>query len=187
MKNKYAASNARARSKSFLLSFDEIRKIKEDFAKEKRSCSYDLSSHEKKELNFKVINAEINKRNKCVDKTIILSKEYHKINLMASPKKNKYFKARLKHPLLPTSRVDDEDYKIALIEFIKKEHQMKINLKKVMKNKEKTKSTAETTEFGSKRINPSKLKNKKEKEKEVILEEETQIVEPLFRRKKLIN
>lgn len=119
-------------------------------------------TYSKKKKNRKIIHDLLKKSNyqDSSDETYEedLSKPRKTLQKMDSPKRNKYFKSQLRHALLPVGKEDDEDYKEALVEMIKKgylvdkEHQIEYEKETVELNKKADEK---------KEINTNSKKNKK--------------------------
>ena len=73
---------------------------------------------------------------------------------MQSPKRNKYFKEKLRHDILPFSRVDNEDYKESLISILRN------NIHKNKIRKEAINSVINSSSKGSVTKNKSNNENK---------------------------
>lgn len=54
-----------------------------------------------------------------------ISKQMHNLKKMESPKRMKYLKEHLRHPLLPIDKVDDDEYKDFLFEMLRANNQLK--------------------------------------------------------------
>jgi hypothetical protein len=92
------------RNNRLINSYNQIKKLKKKFKKQKELlCDDD-------EITF-----DDDEYNKFFSKPSLVIRKWN------TPKKNEYFKEKLKHDLLPLNKVDDDEYKSLLVEIFKLE------------------------------------------------------------------
>ena len=171
--------------------YNEVYDVPENSTKfHRRSISHNLTKDQTRAIRKAICKAEILKRYENINSLLqpkLFSKKNTQIKKWSTPKRNKYFKEKLKHPLLPESKVDDDAFKDILCEFLKNTYMKDKYFDRIIddrKKEEELLSLNTISKCSQKRKLPI-LSNNKEFGTEFSLENNSDIVVfPTFKKKK---